>query len=326
MWRAEDCAIRDWFAQGRVPGTPEQLREMAPGGRPRAAEGLRQPADRARRLRGPARTRAPATATRCCATPALVAEDVREGKCTVDGRPAHLRRGGRRRGRDRGAAPRGARAPARGSEAAARAARPRTARAQVTGKALATVDASDSALGCAECGHELAPREGNYRLGSAWLELPMTEVGSHFIDPREQVGEDLRLALIPVPGLRHRARRRAVPPRRRAGVGRAPGPALSRFGASASTTAHNPPRESLTSPARGDTADVRQIAESRGRRRRAGRGRPCGRSAEVTPSSARDIGTDQQVRPARRLPAHDPLLQPRAARTRSRRGATPSRS
>src|SRR6202020_917631 len=32
MWRAENCAVRDWFAAGRVPHSPELLRESAPGG------------------------------------------------------------------------------------------------------------------------------------------------------------------------------------------------------------------------------------------------------------------------------------------------------
>jgi N-methylhydantoinase B len=66
----------------------------------------------------------------------------------------------------------------------------------VGGRALATVAygtgaEGDDALGCVACGRELAPFTGNYRLGTSWLEIPMTQLGTHFIDPLEQVGADL---------------------------------------------------------------------------------------------------------------------------------------
>jgi hypothetical protein len=66
----------------------------------------------------------------------------------------------------------------------------------VGGRALATVAHGtgadgEPALGCAACGRELAPFTGNYRLGAGWLELSMTQLGTHFIDPLQQVGAEL---------------------------------------------------------------------------------------------------------------------------------------
>jgi N-methylhydantoinase B len=52
-------------------------------------------------------------------------------------------------------------------------------------------DGGEDLLGCRECNQALAPREGNYRLGAARLELAMTELGATFTDPQEQVGHEL---------------------------------------------------------------------------------------------------------------------------------------
>jgi N-methylhydantoinase B len=68
--------------------------------------------------------------------------------------------------------------------------------AERDGLALATVahgrdDSGEGVLGCAHCDQALAPREGNYRLGAARLEQPMTALGAHFLDPQRQVGHEL---------------------------------------------------------------------------------------------------------------------------------------
>ena len=80
--------------------------------------------------------------------------------------------------------------------------------AEREGLVLATVAyGTDSAgagvLACAECDTALAPREGNYRLGAARLELPMTELGANFLDPERQVGHKLifRSYLCPACGI-----------------------------------------------------------------------------------------------------------------------------
>ena len=46
-------------------------------------------------------------------------------------------------------------------------------------------------LACAHCSQSLAPRAGNYRLGAARLELPMTALGANFLDPSRQIGHEL---------------------------------------------------------------------------------------------------------------------------------------
>ena len=218
MWRAEDCAIREWLADGRLPRTPEQLREMAPDG------GLAPPKvfdNRLleRRVRGAARTRARATATRCCASPSWWPRTCARARRSVAGRRAHLRRRARRRrgvdGRDRGAPPRAA---------AQRLAEPRPPRepragtllGRSSGRALATVAYAPTATprwAARTAGASSRRGAGTTGSASSSLELPMTELGAHFIDPREQIGHELRLARVPVPGLRRGARRQSVPPR-----------------------------------------------------------------------------------------------------------------
>jgi hypothetical protein len=57
--------------------------------------------------------------------------------------------------------------------------------------AYGTDSAGAGVLGCAECDQALASREGNYRLGAARLELPLTSLGANFLDPAAQVGHEL---------------------------------------------------------------------------------------------------------------------------------------
>jgi len=197
MWRAEDCAVRDWFAQGRVPSDQEQLREMAPHGAmapPKVFDNRLTAHDVFEVMPNPGA----GYGDPVLRDPALVAQDIRDGKVTA----AHARSIYGVVVDDSGEV--SARTQAEreallaGRLKAARAPRePRDgALTAVSGKALATVVYGPGAqrepcLGCASCHHELAPLAGNYRLGASWLELAATELGTHFTDPLSQVGTEL---------------------------------------------------------------------------------------------------------------------------------------
>ncbi|CAB4873232.1 unannotated protein [freshwater metagenome] len=198
MWRAEDCAIRDWLASGRVPGTPEALREMAPElalAAPKVFDNRITENDVFEVLPNPGASYGDPVLR----LPELVEDDVREGKssreeadriygvvlhedgsldaaATTERRAALLR--------DRLVAAKPAPEPRSGTITS------------VVERALATVvvgpGQNGAALACVHCHQELAPREGNYRLGTAWLEYRTPEFGAHFTDPQEQVGHDLR--------------------------------------------------------------------------------------------------------------------------------------
>jgi N-methylhydantoinase B len=197
MWRAEDCAIRDWLADGRLPSSPEQLREMAPDGGlapSKVFDNRLTQHDVFEVLPNPGAGYGDPVLRR----PELVADDVREGKLTTEHAEAIY-------GvvLDGGGVVNGATADRRRELLARRLADARPPREPregtleaVSGRALATVvygvgADGEPALGCAACRRELAPLTGNYRLGSSWLELAMTELGTHFIDPAEQVGAEL---------------------------------------------------------------------------------------------------------------------------------------
>ena len=192
MWRAEDCAIRDWIADGRLPGTPEQLREMAPEGGlapPKVFDNRLLERDVFEVIPNPGA----GYGDPMLREPERVAADVRDGKTSVaealsiygvalgdDGGPADDHEAVRRaRLAERLAAAAGPPEPRDGTLGARE------------GLALATVAFSADALGCAHCGRELAPRTGNYRLGSSRLELPVAALGAHFTDPREHIGHHL---------------------------------------------------------------------------------------------------------------------------------------
>jgi N-methylhydantoinase B len=197
MWRAEDCAVRDWFAAGRVPHTPEQLREMAPHGGlapPKVFDNRLTERDVFEVLPNPGA----GYGDPILRDPDHVAQDVREGKLTQDharsiygvlldgaGAVDESTTAERQALRDRRlAAARPPREPREGSLLS------------ISGLALATVaygpgSGGEAALGCVQCRLELAPLTGNYRLGSSWLELPATELGTHFTDPLTQVGTEL---------------------------------------------------------------------------------------------------------------------------------------
>lgn len=206
MWRAQDCAIREWLAEGRIPSSPEQLREMAPGGGlapPKVFDNRLTEHDVFEVLPNPGA----GYGDPVLRDPALVAEDVREGKVTrieaqsiygvlltEDGTPDPQTETERVALRERRLAE--ARAP-REPRAGGLAAR--------EGHALATVawgpgGDGEPALGCSSCGQELAPLTGNYRLGASWLDISPDDLGTHFTDPAEQVGTTFVWRIFLCPG------------------------------------------------------------------------------------------------------------------------------
>src|SRR6202020_344056 len=63
----------------------------------------------------------------------------------------------------------------------------------IAARALATVafghgPDDDPCLGCAACLRVLASLDGNYWLGSAWMHVAATDLGTHFTDPEGQTG------------------------------------------------------------------------------------------------------------------------------------------
>lgn len=196
LWRAEDTVVQEWFRAGKLPGSPDELREMtklelAPPKKfnnrlgeqdvfeilPCPGAGYGDPILRA---------------------PELVAADVADGKldCAfartiygveldVAGRvdsnaTAHCRQQILCQRLEHARSPRQPRSGSIERE---------------VGRILATVSYGTScgaiALACSACHQLLAEGDGNYRLGSLELERGLPEFGSVFIDPAAQIGENL---------------------------------------------------------------------------------------------------------------------------------------
>jgi N-methylhydantoinase B len=197
MWRAEDCDIRGWLESGRVPGTPDELREMAPDGDlapPKVFNNRLLESDVFEVIPNPGA----GYGDPMLREPETVATEAGEGRLTHEEARAIYgvdldSEGNLATGHEE---LRAERMRSRLAEA-----KPPLEAAEGTltereGLALATVafgkDASGTgALACAHCSQSLAPRAGNYRLGAARLELPMTDLGANFLDPHQQVGHTL---------------------------------------------------------------------------------------------------------------------------------------
>lgn len=198
MWRAQDCAVRDWFAAGRVPSSPQLLREMAPEGElapPKVFDNRLFSSDVFEVMPNPGAGYGDPVLRR----PELVVEDIAEGKVTRQ----HARQIYGIVVNERGAL------SAQQTESEREALRTRRLASaepppqrcegridSVVGHALATVcfgygPDHEPCLSCAGCGQLLAPLDGNYRLGTAWLSIAPTALGTHFVDPSEQTGAEL---------------------------------------------------------------------------------------------------------------------------------------
>ncbi len=198
LYRAEGVPVGDWFAQGQLPGSPAELRELTeleltPPKKfdnrlidcdvfeivPSPGAGYGDPILRA---------------------PDLVARDVEDGKlsreharaiygavvtpgATVDAEATASERERLRTDRlSRASAPRRA---ATG--------RLRAAAAHALSTVILGPRESDDApmLGCAHCRRALAPADGNYRFGTHELHTNMADLGPYFIDPAVQTGHNL---------------------------------------------------------------------------------------------------------------------------------------
>ena len=197
MWRAEDCDIRGWLEAGRVPGTPEELREMAPDGDlapPKVFNNRLLESDVFEVIPNPGA----GYGDPMLREPETVAAEAGEGRLTHEEARAIYgvdldAEGELATGHEEF---RAERMRSRLAESKPPLEAADGTLAEREGLALATVafgtDSSGAgALGCAHCAQSLAPRAGNYRLGAARLELPMTDLGANFLDPSRQVGHTL---------------------------------------------------------------------------------------------------------------------------------------
>ena len=200
FWSALDTSVTDAFASGVVPGSPEDLRELAPHGgiappkkfdnplgnsdlfeiRPSFGAGHGDPLGR---------------------DPELVRADLDEGQLTVEQAGAIY--GVVLDGS--GAVDRGASAERRReivrrrlADAHPRPAPPFAEIREPSGWVTETVSwgsaDGDEVLACADCGTVLGPRSGGYRDGCAWLHVPLAEIDEGlFLDTSEHVGVSLVL-------------------------------------------------------------------------------------------------------------------------------------
>lgn len=197
MWRAEDSGIRQRLAEGWLPGTPDELRASAPHGglAPSKIFNNRLGTDDAFEiLPNPGA----GYGDPILRDPRLVAADVIDTKLSEsEARRIYAVDLGSDLSVDADGT-----AKLRAELKASRLTAARAAREPVTGHldqelglALATVaigrKGEQAVLGCKHCGQTLSPVDGNYRRGCAELESNMSDMGSYFIDPQEQIGEDL---------------------------------------------------------------------------------------------------------------------------------------
>jgi N-methylhydantoinase B len=212
MWHATGTTIREEFAAGRLPATPEELRALAPDGAPPPPKKFDNPL-RAGDLFEVMPSPGAAYGDPLLRAEELVETDVRRGATSaaqaeelygvvlvgerVDSTATPARRAQLRARRlERAAAP-ATRAPVADG--------PTTHVENVLETVAVRSDASASRyLACAACDAALADSSGSYRDGAAVLEFGLPEIDSRiFQDPRTQVDDDLvvRQYLCPSCGL-----------------------------------------------------------------------------------------------------------------------------
>ncbi len=207
-WHAADTDIQQWFDDGRLPGSPAELRVMAPHGDlapikkydnrlgihdvfevlPNPGAGWGDPLDRTAALVVEDRHERRVNEEEVAGLYGVVVDA--QGQLDVPGtekKRAELRQ-------ERLRAARAARQPVEG---------------QVTLgddavrviEAVAIGHTSDGdVLACAGCGQVLAPSDGNYRMGAAELDIDMTAISPLFVAPHRETGEDLVLRRCLCPG------------------------------------------------------------------------------------------------------------------------------
>lgn len=201
MWTGLDTSIEDAIARGELPGTREELRELAPNGGPPPAKKFDNPL-RSGDLFEVMPSPGAGYGDPVLREPDLVAEDVRTGRLTEQqgteiygvvldeaGGPDLPATEGRRK---RLLAERLRRA----HQPAAPMAVPAGEGPTVVGRALATVaviqNGSDPYLGCGSCSHPLGELGAGYRAGSASLDLQLPDLDAGlFLDPVADVDDRL---------------------------------------------------------------------------------------------------------------------------------------
>ena len=207
-WYAQDTAVQEWLRAGRMPATPEELRELAPHGGmapPKSLDNRLLPDDVFEIVPNPGA----GFGDPLLRAPERIADDLRTGRLpraqaeqfygvvldragSVDLEATAGRR--REMRRERLARSRAPRAPLEGAVEPERAA---------TGL-LAGVALADAAAGrvqvCRHCGKLLAAAADSYRLGCRELEDDMTALSEFHLDPAEQTGQRLVLRRYVCPG------------------------------------------------------------------------------------------------------------------------------
>jgi len=206
-WHATDTPIQEWLGDGRIPGDPESLRELAPGGE---VVGLRAENRLGRNdvfelLPNPGAGWGDVLDR----DPGRVVVDWREGRLTseelarlyavviddagaLDAEATESCRAARRR--ERLAAGRDPRAPD-SLHLEIETTTPRV----IEGVAIVSVG-GQSRFACARCGRGLGPASRTYRLGCRELEMGLSEISEHFQSPEAETGAALVLRQFVCPG------------------------------------------------------------------------------------------------------------------------------
>ncbi|MDE0238456.1 MAG: hydantoinase B/oxoprolinase family protein [bacterium] len=190
-WYAEGTDVPAWFADGRMPGGPDELRAAAPTGDtatrgsgypfssndvfellPNPGAGWGDPLDR---------------------EIALVAADVANGRLSVE--DAVVVYGAKLD--DNGQVDVEASAENRSRVRAERLESARPPRAPTGGtsdtsgaiQAIEGVAVVGSMLACGSCGQHLGSATDGYRLGCAELDIPLASISDHFVSPEKECGE-----------------------------------------------------------------------------------------------------------------------------------------
>jgi N-methylhydantoinase B len=217
-WHATDTAVQQRFAEGRLPGGPQELRELAPHG---DYLGLRQDNRLSRDdvfelMPNPGAGWGDTLAR----DPVLVANDLRVDRLSreeaeelygvvvddrgeVDlGRTAECRGALRRERLERARAPRNVVLSAEGRQTDARTGNGESGETII--KVIEGVAIQETAAGrgfvCASCEQPLAKPAGAYRRGCCELDLPLGEISNEFLSPIDEVGEALVFRRFLCPG------------------------------------------------------------------------------------------------------------------------------
>jgi N-methylhydantoinase B len=205
-WYATDSEVQEWFKAGRFPGSPDELRQAAPGGGvARRGSGHRfTPADVFELLPNPGAGWGDPLER----DPALVAADALAGRVSQDdtvrlygvvlGSSGEVDLGAteERRKSMRTERMRVARTPRRSIEGKLSV----DAAPQVTEWVSLVADRGELFFACASCGKTLGPAEVGYRQGCLELEIALDTISPNFLSPKAEINEDVVFRRFLCPG------------------------------------------------------------------------------------------------------------------------------